>query len=193
MTGVVAVAARCALAVAVTTVAVQLWGVALRDEAPLPVPVFTLPEADAAVATATLGARRAGPSVAPGVVVRSGLVAAARPSDGGRSTPPASSPATTGPGSVLPPAPRPDRSGVQPDLVPPPRPSSPRPTEGPPASAPETAPAPSPTAPESPPPPQQPRHPLPPSASEQPVAEQQVADEGREPGQSDVDHGHAAP
>ena len=69
-------AARCALAVVVTTAAVQLWGMALQDDVPLPAPIFSLPATDDAVAAATPNGRC--PSSQPAVVVSAGLLAAAR-------------------------------------------------------------------------------------------------------------------
>ena len=90
-------AARCALAVVVTTVAVQLWGMALQDDVPLPAPIFSLPATDDAVAAATPKGRVHRSQ--PAVVVSAGLLAAARQprpeKSGGTSAAPAAEPVTT--------------------------------------------------------------------------------------------------
>ena len=138
-------ALRCALAVTVTTVAVQLWGMALQDDVPLPAPIFSLPAADAAVAAATPRPRIH--RIPRAVVVSAGLMAAAqrtRPArGGGKSAVPAAAPVaapvepeTPVAGAPGPPAPAPK----EPDLRPPPRPASPGPSAGPPTSSPETVP-----------------------------------------------------
>ncbi len=143
MRGGLVLAARCTLAVVVTTLAVQLWGMALQDDVPLPAPIFSLPATDDAGAAATPKGRVHRSQ--PAVVVSAGLLVAARQplpeKSGGQSAPPAAEPATT---PVTPESPVAGARGPQvpkePDLRPPPRPAAPTPAAGPPTSSPQTVP-----------------------------------------------------
>jgi hypothetical protein len=147
MRAIVGLALRCSLAVAVTTVAVQLWGMAVQDDVPLPVPIFSLPATDSAVAASTPGGRVS--RTEPAVVVSAGLIREARrpPTRAGVPVTPAtrSVPPATERRGIPPPAAR------LPDLVPPPRPASPSPASAPPTASPDAVPVPAPQAPVTPP------------------------------------------
>jgi hypothetical protein len=114
---------RCGLAVAVTTAAVQLWGLALQDDVPLPAPILALPATDVAVA-ASHRARSTRPAEAA-VVVSAQLIARAQPTrpqvrpDRRRSRP-------ARPGAPLTPASQPPAALVpRPPPPPPPAPVAP--------------------------------------------------------------------
>jgi hypothetical protein len=149
-------ALRCTLAVTVTTVAVQLWGMALQDDVPLPAPIFSLPATDAAVAAATPRPRVH--RIRPAVVVSAGLVAAAQqrprpaqPPNGNEDAVPATPPAASHEGNNGTPPTESPPTPKSPDLTAPPRPRSPRPAPEPPSSSPETVPLQPPPMPVEPP------------------------------------------
>lgn len=134
---------RSSLAVLVTTAAVQLWGLALQDDVPLPAPILALPATDVAVA-ASRPARSTRPAEAA-VVVSAQLIARARPTrpaarpdapDRRRSRP-------AQPGAPAEPAPQPSATHVPPPLPPHRPPVAP-------STPPETAPL-APTPPADPP------------------------------------------
>jgi len=135
-------AGRCVIAVAVTTATVQLWGMALQDDVPLPAPVFSLPATDAAVAAAT--PRRRGRPAQPAVVISAGLIASANVSP--PPAPPAHPVRSPRPSAPPPPPAAAPTSNARPPARPtlhrPPRISPPAPTSVAPTSSPEIVPLP---------------------------------------------------